>query len=267
VATQDAPKYPIESVDSALRLLKLIATDPSVTVSGAARALGVAPSTAHRLLAMLQHHELIEPGPSGRTYTLGPWITDLALRSISELDIRPLAHPHLESLVARVGETAHLTLLQGTDSLFVDCVECASTVRATDRTGQRLPAHTSASGRALLSRLPDERILALYPEEQLPGLTDASIGSRTELLRELERVRADGYAVNRGESEPDVHAVAADVHDAAGNLRGAITVAGPAARMDTDRLAEIGPEVVAAAAALGEEISAAGAGDRSRMRR
>lgn len=257
MADGSAPKYPIESVDSALRLLKLIAADPSLTVSGAARALNVAPSTAHRLLAMLQHHELVEPGPSGRSYNLGPWLTDLALRSFSRLDIRHLAHPHLEALVDRVGETAHLTVLQGTDSLFVDCVECASTVRATDRTGQRLPAHSSASGKALLARLPEERVLALYPEEALPNLTGSSISSRAELLRELERVRAGGYAVNRGESEPDVHAVAADVHDADGNLRGAITVAGPAARMKPARLREIGPEVITTATAIGATIPAA----------
>lgn len=256
-SSRAAPRYPIESVDSAIRLLKLVAGQGTVTVSAAARELGVAPSTAHRLLAMLEHHELIEPSSSGRGYALGPWLTELALETVRDFDIRPLARPHLEALVERVGETAHVTQLQGTDSVFLDCVECGSTVRATDRTGQRLPAHSSASGKAQLARLDDERLLRLYPEEELEGLTDSSIRSRADLLRELGRVRNAGYAVNRGESEPDVHAVAADVHDSRGELRGAVTVAGPAERMKPARVREIAAEVMATAAAIGAEIPVA----------
>jgi DNA-binding IclR family transcriptional regulator len=250
------PKYPIESVDSALRLLKLVAADSPIAVSAAAKALDVAPSTAHRLLAMLQHHGLVEQSASGRTYVLGPWLTDLALETLRDFDIRPIARPHLERLVERVGETAHVTGLHGTDSVFLDCVECASTVRATDRTGQRLPAHASASGKAQLARLPRERVLQLYPGEELAGGTDKSIGTREDLLRELDRVRAAGYAVNRGESEADVNAVAADIHDAGGNLRGAVTVAGPAGRMKPARAREIAAAVVSAAGAIGQSIPA-----------
>lgn len=256
-AGRAAPKYPIESVDSAIRLLKLIAAARSaVTVSAAARELGVAPSTAHRLLAMLEHHGLIEPA-SGRGYQLGPWLTELALETVRDFDIRALARPQLERLVERVGETAHVTSLQGTDSVYLDCVECGSTVRATDRTGQRLPAHSSASGKAQLARLGEERLLLLYPEEELPALTESSISSRAALLRELGRVRSAGYAVNRGESEPDVHAVAAAILDGRGEPHGAITVAGPASRMKPARVREIAAEVMASAEAVGEAIPVA----------
>lgn len=256
-AGRGAPKYPIESVDSAIRLLKLIAAEEAVTVSAAARRLGVAPSTAHRLLAMLEFHELIEASSAGRGYQLGPWMTEQALETVRDFDIRALARPHLERLVEEVGETAHVTSLQGTDSVFLDCVECGSTVRATDRTGQRLPAHSSASGKAQLARLDEERLLELYPEEELHGLTEISIRSRSGLLRELRKVRGAGYAVNRGESEPDVHAVAADIHDSRGELHGAITVAGPAQRMKPARVREIAAAVIATAEAVGAAIPAA----------
>ena len=249
-----APKYPIESVDSALRLLKLIAGDSSITVSAAARELGVAPSTAHRLMAMLEYHGMAERAPASHDYRLGPWLTDLALEAARDLDVRALARPQLERLVKRVGETAHVVDLRGTDSVFLDCVECVSTVRATDRTGQRLPAHSSASGKAQLAQLSRERLLALYPREKLSGVTDQSIRDRNELFSELDRVRTTGYASNRGESEPDVYAVAAAIVDADGGLRGAITVAGPAGRMKPARMREIATEVVAAATAVGEAI-------------
>lgn len=248
------PKYPIESVDSALRLLKLVAADETVTVSSAARSLDVAPSTAHRLLAMLQHHGLVEHAPAGKTYTLGPWLLELALVRLGETDVRPIARPFIERLVDQVGETTHLVDLQGADSIFLDCVECSMTVRATPRTGQRLPAHCTAGGKAQLAQLGHDRVLALYPNQQLEGMTSKSTRSRDDLLRELDRIAAAGYAVNRAESEDDVHAVAAAIVDGDGVARGAVTVAGPPARMKTERMRAIADDVMATARAIGAAL-------------
>jgi DNA-binding IclR family transcriptional regulator len=160
----------------------------------------------------------------------------------------------VERLVGRVDETAHLVELQGTDVLFLDCVECSRSVRATARTGQRLPAHCTAAGKAQLAVLPRERLLELYPDEQLEALTPRSTRSRASLLRELDRVRAAGYASNRGESEPDVHAVAAAIRDSDGTLRGAITVAAPPARMKPARMREVAEAAIATAEAIGAEL-------------
>jgi len=256
-SAKSAPRYPIESVDSALRLVKLIADGRATSVSAAARELEVAPSTAHRLLAMLDHHGLIEQGAGSRDYAIGPWLVDLALGTLRELDIRPVARPYLEALVAEVGETAHVTQLHGVESVFLDCVECGATVRATDRTGQRMPAHVSASGRAQLAQLKKERILQLYPDERLESVTDRSIHSREKLLRELGRIRKSGYAINRGETEPDVHAVAAAIVDSGGTPHGAITVAGPAGRMGQARMSEIADAVMATVADIGDAVRVA----------
>ena len=249
------PRYPIESVDSALRLLALVADERAVTLSAAARHLDVAPSTAHRLLAMLEHYRLLERDPATKAYGLGPWLGELGRAALGRLDIRPLARPALERLVARVGETAHLVGLQGTEVVFLDCVECAATVRATARTGQRLPAHCTAGGKAQLAALPRGRVLELLPDETLDGLTPESTRSRTELLRELDRIRAAGFATNRRESEPDVHAVAAPIVDASGALRGAVTVAGPPERMKAATMRAIGAAVTEAADSIGAALS------------
>jgi DNA-binding IclR family transcriptional regulator len=249
------PRYPIESVDSALRLLAFVADEHEVGLSAAARHLGVAPSTAHRLLAMLEHYRLIERDPATKAYALGPWLSELGRASLGQLDIRPLARPALERLVERVGETAHLVGLQRADVVFLDCVECSATVRATARTGQRLPAHCTAGGKAQLAALPRARVLELVPDESLEGLTSESTRSRTELLRELDRIRAAGYATNRRESEPDVHAVAAAIVDAYGAVRGAVTVAGPPERMKAAHMRTIGDAVAEAAANIGAALS------------
>jgi DNA-binding IclR family transcriptional regulator len=250
------PRYPIESVDSALRLLAFVADERSVTLSAAARHLDVAPSTAHRLLAMLEHYRLVERDPSTKAYGLGPWLGELGRAALGPLDLRPIARPALVQLVDRVGETAHLVGLEGADAVFLDCVECNATVRATPRTGQRLPAHCTAGGKAQLAALPHTRVIELLPDEPLDGLTAESTRSRDELLRELDRIRAAGYATNRRESEPDVHAAAAAIVDASGAMRGAVTVAGPPERMKPATMRTIGAAVAETAARIGALVSA-----------
>lgn len=254
-STKRAPKYPIQSVDSALRLLKLVTARGSIGVSEAARELGVTPSTAHRLLAMLEHHDLIAHDEQSRAYRTGPWLGDFALGALTEIDVRAIARPHLEALVDRVGETAHLVAIQGADAVFLDCVECSATVRATSRVGQRLPANCSAAGKALLAALPGERLDAVLPPDPLPAVTPESIRHRADLLPELDAIRAAGYATNERESEPDVHAVAAAIVDGTGRPRGAITVAGPPSRLTPDRLTVIAPDVRAAADAVGRALT------------
>jgi DNA-binding IclR family transcriptional regulator len=261
-AAPSRPRYPIESVDSALRLLAFVADERSVTLSAAARQLGVAPSTAHRLLAMLEHYRLIERDPATKAYGLGPWLGELGRAALGRLDLRPLARPALVRLVDRVGETAHLVGLEGANAVFLDCVECNATVRATPRTGQRLPAHCTAGGKAQLAALPRSRVLELLPSETLEGLTAESTRSRTELLRELDRIRSTGYATNRRESEPDVHAVAAAIVDPSGALRGGVTVAGPPERMKASRMREIGEAVSQAATSIGALVVAEPAAGR-----
>ena len=100
-----APAYPIESVDNALRLLLLLERDGRVRVSDAADALGVAPSTAHRLLAMLEHHGFARQEPSSRAYLPGPTLVRVGLSAVRDLDLRTVAHPYLEALRDETGET------------------------------------------------------------------------------------------------------------------------------------------------------------------
>lgn len=251
----DGPKYPIESVDAALRLLALIHDRRSVSVSSAARHVGVAPSTAHRLLAMLQHYRLVEQDRATKTYRTGPWLLELGLAALRDFDIREAARPHIQALVEEVGETSHLVCLYGADAVFVDCVECSAALRAASRTGQRLPAHCTAAGKVQLAALPPDRVTALYPQDHLEPLTANSIRTRDELLRELARIRKAGYATNRRESEHDLHALAAAITDPMGVVRGAVTVAGPPDRMKPSVLRGIAPAVIRAVEKIGAALA------------
>src|SRR5882757_8718143 len=197
------PAYPIASVDNALRLLVLFRDRPRVRLSEASEYLGVAHSTAHRLMAMLAFHGFVRQEADSRAYVAGPVLTEIGLAAVRELDIRLHARPALEQLAASLGETVHLAVLEGDSVRYLDAVESPRALRVAARTGTTLAANCTASGKALLAELPDAEVAAL---------TGRSITTIPQLLAELVWVREQGCAVNVEESEEGVASVAVAVH-------------------------------------------------------
>ena len=138
--------------------------------------------------------------------------------------------------------------------IFLDSVECRKALRAGSRTGDVLPAHCTAGGKVLLAELDPETLSRLYPDETLPTLTPRSIDSKRALLAELERIRAQGFAVNVEESEDRLTAVAAAVRDRHGHVVGAVTVAAPSYRLLPDAAPELGAAVRRHISALADRL-------------
>jgi DNA-binding IclR family transcriptional regulator len=233
-----APQYPIDSVDKALLVLLLLRDHDELRLTEVSAYLGVASSTAHRLLAMLQYRGLIRQDPATRAYHTGPVLDELAFGVMQRLDVRAAARPVLEHLSKQVLETVHLGLLEGTEVRFIDAIESPRALRVGSRLGRMLPAHCTSTGKALLALLPDAEIRSRYPDEQLPQLTPRTISTRTELLSAVSSVRRIGYAMSREENEDGVSslavAVAADHPSAV-----AINVSVPQSRMSVARRAEM----------------------------
>ncbi|MEO3748670.1 IclR family transcriptional regulator [Plantactinospora sp. B5E13] len=230
------PPYHIASVDHALRLLLLLKTRPSIRVAEAAEELGVARSTAHRLLAMLVFRGFAAQNPTTRAYHPGPVLIEVGMGALSRLDVRRKARPYLELLAATTGETASLQILEGNKVRFLDSVESVNTVRVASRAGVTLPAHACAGGKVLLAGLSPETVSRLYPTERLAPLTGATTTDRATLFEELAEARARGYSVNRGESAPDLVAVGVPLPDRAGTPAAALVVAGPTTRMSPEEV-------------------------------
>jgi DNA-binding IclR family transcriptional regulator len=250
-----APAYPIESVDNALRLLLMFRGQKHIRVSEAGRSIGVARSTAHRLLAMLQHHGFVLQEATSRAYVAGPALVDVGLSVVRDMDIRSQSRPSMEALAEKTGETVHLIVLQGRQVLFIDCVESTRAVRVASRTGMLLPAHCTSAGKALLAELTREQVRLLYPSSGLEGMTKRSITSRGQLERELEAVRRRGFAVNRSESEADICSVGVAIHDRLRRARAALSVAAPAVRFRDARIARFARLARDAAAQIGQFLA------------
>jgi IclR family transcriptional regulator, acetate operon repressor len=251
-AERERPAYPIASVDNVLRILQLLRGRDALTLTEVSRALGVSPSTAHRLLAMLRYHDFVRQDPATKAYRPGRALLDVALSVTGGVDVRTLARPDLEALSRRLDETVHLVTLEGPMVFFLDSVESRRTVRVSSRTGLEMPAHCTAAGKALLARLPDHELRARLSSAPLAGMTDRSVTSLDALARELRAVAKAGYATNFGESEDGLAAVAVAVPGGAAGRDLSITVSTPSERMHKRAAAA----VAAAAAECAERIAA-----------
>ncbi|HLG74497.1 MAG TPA: IclR family transcriptional regulator [Chloroflexota bacterium] len=249
------PAYPVGAVDNALRLLLLFRERKRLRVSDAARTLGVASSTAHRLLDTLRYHGFVQQDAESRAYEAGPALTELGLAAVRELDLRTWAHPHMEALSEAVGETVHLLVLRGRDVLFVDAVEGADPLRVTSRIGSIVPAHLTAGGRLLLAELPSEELARRF--KGVSRLTGSkTLSTLTDLKRMLDCLRRQGYSVNMGDTlkEPHTAAVAALVRESSGRAVASLSIAAPLARLEGQDLTEVVERLQAAAEAVSREL-------------
>jgi DNA-binding IclR family transcriptional regulator len=215
---EDDP-YLLKSVDNALRLVRLLAEGQPVRLGEVAAYLGVAPSTAHRLLGSLRHRGFVVQDRRD-LYRPGPALREIAMAATAGADIRQVARPALERLRDTVRETVSLLVLEGTNVLFIDSIEGPQSVRVGSRLGMVFPARLTSAGKALLAALPEADVARLYP-------------AGSPIWQELDQVRRAGFGTNFEEREVGVSAIAACIRDPAGSPLAAVAVAAPASRLSS----------------------------------
>ncbi|MFD9540027.1 IclR family transcriptional regulator [Streptomyces sp. NPDC060022] len=237
-AVPAARGYTIESLDTGLRLMQLFLTQDSLTVSEAARRLGIGRSTAHRVLSTLEGRGFAVRDPSGRGYEAGPELLRLGRPAGFGTEVRARLGAVLDEAVRRTGETVQSAALIGDQVIVTDGRESPHPVRVMLETGRAHPAHATAAGKVLLSRMTVDQVCALYPQERLPALTAHTVVSRTGLLAELAEVRELGRAFSRGESVLGLNAVAVPLAVPGRRDRLALSASAPADRGGDAALAE-----------------------------
>lgn len=203
-------------------------------VVGVANLLGREKSQVSRTLKTLAERGFVDRDPDTLEYRLGARIYALAVRA-GRSRLLGVAAPALQGLVADLGETAHLSVLQGADVLTLLSEASPRVVRAGDWSGRTVPAHCTSSGRALL--LDENR-------DSLRGVFGMARSRREidELHELIIATRPNGYATVRDEFEPGLVGAAAPVRDFRGRVVAALNVSGPGFRLG-ERLDETGARV------------------------
>ena len=249
MSNADGAASNVQSVDRALTILEVLARVGTAGVTEIAAELGVHKSTAFRLVSTLEAHRLVEQAGDRGRYSLGVGLLRLAGATTARLDLVQEARPVCRQLAADTGETVNLTVLAEHSALYLDQVAGSSALQSHNWVGQHIPLHATSNGKVLLSELdPDELEEQLHA---LPRFTPKTITSRSRLLKELELVRKQGYAVAIDELELGLTAVAAPIRNAHGDVVASISVSGPTFRLSTERLDEVVGQCVGSA----EEIS------------
>ncbi|WP_406462439.1 IclR family transcriptional regulator [Streptomyces sp. NBC_01622] len=245
---KNRPAYAIASVDRALHLAQLLRQEGPLHLAEAAERLGVARSTAHRLLAMLVYRGFAEQDDD-RRYVAGALLGPAAINPEPVSLLRSAALPHLKALVDDVRETANLVIRVGDEVRFIASVECDRSLRVGDRSGQTLPAHLASGGKALLATLPDDEVDRLLARP-------LAVDERHALIRELRLVRRRGFAVNDQRTESGVTALAMAVRGGSGAPRAAISLALPTVRFSPARMLHLAERLAVVARAAERDIDA-----------
>lgn len=227
---QRKPSYALESVDNALRLIQLLRDVGQVRLKDAANELGIAPSTAHRLMAMLIYRGFAVQDES-RQYQPGPAIGLAPAGMQWAKDLRSLAQPHLELLSSRLGETVNLMIRVGSKVRFLSTIESNTFLRVGDRQGTAFDAKDTSGGKAMLAELAEASLEQLYRSKGA-ALAGDLLDEKTfaSLQAELTTARTTGYALNRDSTESGVSAIGIAVHNRYGEAIGAFAVASPSTR-------------------------------------
>lgn len=245
----------IQSVDRAAMALKHVAGcgPRGARLVDVATALGVSRSSAHAMLRTLEDHGLVAE-TEGPRFVLGTALITLGDIAASQRPLAEAARPVLASLSQSTGLTTRLAVADHGFPVFVARVDGPGSVRFQTPLGGRETPHSSAAGKIILGDLDDEEIRSMFSGQVLERRTDRTITGLDDLMKEIERVRRDGYAVDDEEDAEGIFCVAGGVRDSTGRIVGAISVSGISSDRRSRPLEQLGELVQQAGAQLGARI-------------
>jgi DNA-binding IclR family transcriptional regulator len=249
VRTGEPAARHVAAVERALTVLDALAGGGEVGTNELARRTRINASTVSRLLATLAAHGLVEHVPETGRYRLGLRLLQLGNAVLGRLDLRRVARPQLEALVAETGETATLSAPGERDAITVDFVQSEASVQSVARVGRPSIAHATATGKVLLAFGAVE-----LPKPPFEVFTPRTITDSRALEREIQRVRKRGYAEAVGEREEELYAIAAPVLEARGLLAAILGVQGPASRFDRAAMRRALPALLARAGMISNAL-------------
>ena len=246
------PNRPRSSILSGLDVLEcLAASTRPLGLSEVAAALDMARSSVHELLGALTLRGYVQRH-ADLSYSVGVKAWEVGCRA-GPVEWGRVAEPYLAELVREVQEGASLAVLDGVHTVCIQIAESPQVVRVHSGVGERNPAHCVSNGLALLASLSDDEIRRRFAS-RLPTLTTRSISQRDTLLRELQRVRKQGYAICKGAWHLDVVGVAAAIPGADGSAVAAVSVALPRQRLTPAHQTRLVSAVVRTAQAISAQL-------------
>ena len=235
--------YMIQSVANALRILEEFQDVDLLGVTELSRKLDLHKNSVFRLLATLEQKGYVEQCPRSELYRLGSSCLELGRAFLGPENLTVLVRPVLEALAIEFQETIHLAVLNDFEVVHLDGEQPGRMLMSGLRTGQRLPAYCTASGKLLLGMAADSPSREAFgvwlqqPEHLLKRAPNTLVDS-DKLLEQVYAAGTQGYALDLEECEEGLHCLSVPVMDAAGLPIAAISVSGPSFRLSEEHMLE-----------------------------
>jgi DNA-binding IclR family transcriptional regulator len=251
---KDSGAEGLKSLRKAIRVVECFSfREPRLALSDIARKVGLPLSTTHRILAALRDVGIVAQEGDRDLYRLGLRLLELGSMVLANMDVHREALPHIEELVRETGETVHLGVFDGSQVVSIEKMDSPHGLASNVTIGKGAPAYCTGVGKALLAFQPQE-VIDRTCRLGLPRHTPQTITDPGKLRRELAQVRAQGYAVDNMEHQPDVRCVAAPIRNHSGRVVASLSVSGPATRIPKDRIPALAVRVREVAAKLSARL-------------
>ncbi len=246
---------PIKSIDKAVTILNCYSPDRQVLgVGEISQMTGYTKSTTSRILATLVKRGCVEKAEGFGKYRLGYRIYLWGNIVRKQISLAAIARPVMEKLRDACGEEVILYVIEGDRRVSLEIAESIHRIANIDRVGRHYPLHAGAAGKILFAYFPKEKRSEFYARGPLEKFTKKTITDVELLDKELEIIRKQGYAVSRGEREPDAFSVNAPVMDASRQVVAGLSVSGPVFRLNDEKLKIYIQLVIAAAKEISEKL-------------
>jgi len=234
----------VQSLTRALSILNAIGYSPSgLKLTEIARELGLAPSTTHRLLTTLQEEKYVQFDRDASRWQIGIQAFVTGNGFLSSRDLVTVARPYMRRMMEENGETVNLAISEGDDVIYMAQVESREMMRVYSKPGNRVPLHCSGVGKAMLMLMEEKDIDRIFKFAGLPKLTEKTLLDVDSLKTELKMSQKRGFATDDEEHAIGLRCVASVIYDEYAEPYAALSISGPAARISTARLLELGETV------------------------
>lgn len=252
-----ASRYFVQSLERGLAVIRALnAPGRGRTLSEVSRDTELPRAAVRRFLLTLEELGYIRS--DDRRFSLTPRVLELGYAYLSSLSLPEIAQPHLRSLVGRVDESCSMSVLDGTDIVYVAREPTRRIMTVAISIGTRFPAYATSMGRVMLAELEEPELMRVLAAGELVALTPRTLTDPEKLVRELARIRRQGWALVDQELENGLRSIAAPVHDVAGRTLAAVNVSTHASQTTLESLrGELLPELLATVAAIERDVAAA----------
>jgi len=218
---------PSVAVERAMAMLEAVAQEPEgLSNAEISRKLQIPKSSASYILRTLEKQGYLNRTPETGKYRVGLKVLSLSRGALSGIDVREVALPIMRHLMEKTHLTCHLAILDGSDAVYIEKVEPQGFIKMDTWVGRRMRVHATSVGKAMAAHISRERLEKILAESGMEKRTPKTITTLPRLLKDLEKVREQGYAVDDQENNMGARCVGAPIFSQDGSIEASLGLSG-----------------------------------------